>query len=136
MIGYFVSIDRVHKKVYLYEIEYGIDPDHGPYETSGLWEPTTLEVFPDYVLLKCHPGYFLRIEKIANKYFEKFCQSSKVSCNGWMQTDSESPYKVTRFTNDSMFLVLAMDLATRPIDVKSSFLNRALIRSGVPVNEN
>lgn len=131
MKGYFVSISKDAKTAFVYHLDYDINPSEMSYQTSGTWSPTKLELSEEHVVLKSTPGYHLRIQKLQNTYFEKFCQSTDVNCDGWMQGKTKSPYKVTRFKGDRMFLVLAMDLSTKAINVTADHLKRALERSGV-----
>lgn len=128
MRGYFVSLTKDHSKVFVYELEYDVDTSRVEHQTSGPWEPTVLENHEDHVVLKPTPGYHLRIQKLDNPYFLKYCQTTQCSRNGWMQ-ENESPYTVTRFKNDRMFLVLAEDLSCSPIDVSPSHLEQALVRN-------
>jgi hypothetical protein len=134
MLGYFISISRDYRKVFIYKLEYSIDPSENFYQTSGLWEPTVLEIKDDYIILKPTPGYHLKLQKLQNPYFLTYCQYDNYSCNGWMQTRSESPYIVTRFKNDRMFLLLAMDLEMKPIEVKLEHIQHALNQSGIEEN--
>jgi hypothetical protein len=126
MRGYFVSIDNKSNCAFVYALDYFIDSTSVEHSVSGLWRPSMLEDKGSYVVLKSYPGYHLHINKLQNKYFEKFCQHTKVSCNGWMEIKTYSPYRVTRFKNDNMYLLLAMNLRMEPMDVYSEILEKSL----------
>jgi hypothetical protein len=134
-VGYFVSISKTYKHVFVYRVLYRINPDRSFY-LSGIWKPTTLENYDEKnMLLIRNPGYHLEIQKLeGNGYFEMFCKTSDVSANGWTQGKCEYPYKVTRFKNDRMFLLLAENLRVQPIDVKKKYLFKAFRRSGIPLD--
>lgn len=131
MIGFFVSVDKTGQNVFVYKLKYHVHGNPSMYNSSGMFEPTTFEIREDHLVMKKTPGYHLWIEKLDNSYFERFIQSKDPECNGWMQTRTESPYIVTRFKHDRMFLLLAMDLETKPINVKKEFLTSALQRRGL-----
>ena len=128
MRGYFISLTPFtgngKQTAFLYELEYSI---HEVRNTSGLWSQTKLETQDDFLILKPSPGHYLRIRKLPNGYFDRFCQNTECSCDGWMEGKSYSPYKVTIFSkHDRMFLLLAMDLETDPVDVRETTLNKIL----------
>lgn len=129
MKGYFISFnaDIENPLAFVYELEYDIDTANGPYATSGTWSPSVLENHEDFVILKCAPGHHLRIVKPKNNpYFKRFCKSVECSCNGWMEGKTYSPYKVSRFKHDRMFMLLAEDSSTAPVDVQDLTLHRVL----------
>ena len=136
MQGYFISVtkkdqyddsDSEQPLAYVYPLKYCIDPDDQYVSgRGGIWMPSQFETRNDCVILKRYPGYHLMFSKLFNVYFEKFCQSKEVSCDGWMETNTYSPYKITRFKNDKMFLLLAMDLQTKPVNVSKETLEKVL----------
>lgn len=126
MKGFFVSISRDKTNVFVYPVKYFA----GEETRSSVWKPTCQIDSGDYYELIRSPGYQLFITKLDNKYLKKFFQTKEVECNGWMQGQI-SAYKVTRYRNDRMFLLLAMDLSTYPVDITKKCLDQALMRSGI-----
>jgi hypothetical protein len=123
---------NANPKAFVYPLTYTVADSEIFYQTNGSWSPTTMELKDDHLLIKKTPGYHLKIEIPKNpdgennQYFTKFCQRTDCSCDGWMEGKYYSPYKVTRFKNDRMFLLLAMDLSTKPVSVKNNTLERLL----------
>jgi hypothetical protein len=126
MKGFFVSISLDRKRVFIYSLKYSVSDENAT--TEGIWKPTILVDKDHCYELIPTPGYPLSIDKFNNEYFKKFCQTGGVSCNGWLQRGL-STYKVTRYKNDRMFLLLAMNMETYPVDITESCLFRALKRS-------
>lgn len=127
MKGYFISTtDGFNPTAFVSEIEYFIDDPNAYYPTSGIWEKTKIENHENHLILKPTPGYHLRINKIKNPYFEKLCEMKTCTCDGWMETKTYSPYRVCRRKGDRMYLLLAMDLDQKPVNVKRSTLENLL----------
>lgn len=135
MRGYFISTTIVRKYqntdsnisqrvAHVHPLTYCVDPED-EYVSGGMWKPSCLEDRRDRVILKTYPGYHLTFNKLSNANFEQFCQNKEVSCNGWMETETYSPYKVKGF-NKNMFLLLAMNLETNPMDVSEETLQSVL----------
>ncbi len=120
MKGYFVTITKDNLMVFVYEFEYSVENEES--ECNGTWEPSQLIKRNDnYTLLRRTPGYSLLIKNLPNVYFEKFCQTTDIQCNGWTQ-HNVFPYKVTRYKNDRMFFLMAQNLSTYPVDVNQNML--------------
>jgi hypothetical protein len=132
MKGYFISISKQSDHVWLLEINYEI-AEGIPYKLSGTWDSSKLSVIEQGILLISTPGYPLIIQHQDNEFFRKFCETSKISCNGWLQ-DRESPYTVTRYKNDRMFLLLAETDNLKPVNVKEQHIIRCLKRRGIDYN--
>ncbi len=135
MQGFFICISDNRRKdpspdykpkAFVYRVTCSLN-DSSQFVSGGEWFPTQMEKHEDHLLIKPSAGYHVKVDALKdNPYFEKFSLSTEISCNGWTEGDKYFPYKVTRYRNDKMFLLLAEGLPTKPVHVRKETLLRVL----------
>jgi hypothetical protein len=122
MKGYFISISKDKKRVYIYNFSYDIYDKEKHYNLHGSRERPTIRVAKQHVSIAQNPGYRLRVSLIENTFFEHFLKAKEFYQTdipiGSNQTDMPIVSVINRYSADRQFILIARNgVSQRPINV-------------------